>query len=258
MLNTLFILISMLTYIPGQPPVLPTPEEVPVDVLPVASIEITDSNGNAITSEVPIGEMIVVSSRKAVHAHKTGSLTWRIRPSLQSFTAQDGETLVLNTGLKPQVVEILQIVSLGDRNAYQELSIRIGNAPQPPPDTDPVPVPPDTEPITTGKLYVAIIEEVGDRSKLSADQQAIFTAKEIRDYRDKACAKHPDDGTPEWKVVDKDLDPSKEPEWFKKAFAEQRSTLPWIVLSNGRQGYSGPLPASVKETLELLKKYGGP
>lgn len=236
-----------------DPPVVP---DVPTELIPVASIEVSDSNGNTITSEVPIGEMIVISSRKAVHAHKTGSLTWRIRPSLQSFTAQDGETLVLNTGLKPQVVEILQIVSLGDRNAYQELSIRIGNAPNPPPDVDPDPEPEPTPVI--GKLYVAIIEEVADRPTLPPGQQSIFTAKEVRDYRDRACAKHPEDGTPEWKILDKDLDVSKEPEWIKKAFSEQRTTLPWIVFSNGKQGYSGPLPGTVIETLELLKKYGGP
>jgi len=231
----------------------------PVETVPVAAIDISDSNGNTIESTVPIGQMIIVSSKKAIHAHKQGSLNWRIRPAMQSFTSPDGETLILNTGLKPQTVEILQIVSLGDKNAYQEISIKIGSAPQPPPDPD-VPIDP-VDPVvptpTIGKLSIAIIEEVSDRPLLPPQQQNIFLAPEIREYKNRVCAKD-STGNPEFRVLDKDVDVSNEADWLKKAFAEQRSTLPWIVFSNGMQGYSGPLPKTTEETLTLLKKYGGP
>lgn len=229
----------------------PTPEPT----LPVAAIDIRDANGNEIINEVPVGQLITISGKNAVHANKKGSLTWRVKPQLQSYVTPDGDTLIVNTGLKPQVVDILQIVSLGDLNAYTEISIRIGNAPQPPPDDDTVPIPQPEPTPTVGKLRVVIIEEVSQRPSLPSSQQAVLLDKSIRDYMKTHCELNPKDNTPEFRLVDKDLTPDEE--WLKKAFSEQRSSLPWIVLSNGKTGFSGPLPLTAEETLNLLKKYGG-
>lgn len=232
-------------------------DELNQELTPLAAIDIRDSNGNEIINDVPVGQLITISAKNAVHAKKPGSLTWRIKPQLQTFLTADGETIVVNTGLKPQVVEILQIVSLADKNAYTEIAIRIGNAPNPPPnDEDVIPKPePDPTPQPTfGKLKVVIIEEVADRPTLPSSQRTVLLDKSIRDYAESHCELAGD--IPEFRIYDKDLTPNVD--WVKKAFSEQRTTLPWIVLSNGKTGYSGPLPLTVEETLTLLKKYGGP
>ena len=78
----------------------------------------------------------------------------------------------------------------------------------------------------------------------------------VSDYLNAKCVKV--DGHPEWRIFDKDKDLSKTKGIWKDVMALPRSTLPWIVVGNGKiDGYSGPLPATVEETMVLLKKYGG-
>lgn len=245
-----------------DPPLPPAPPTIVESEVPVASIEVTDAMGQPVTGECAVGQMLLLKSEKAVHAKIDGSLTWIIDPELQSFTTDGGKTLVLNTGLQPGVLRIMQIVSTtSGKNTYQRLSIRIGSAPQPPPvvdpDDPPAPEPPLPEPQPT-KLRVLIIEETATRVQLPPSQVAVFTSTDIREYARKNCSKGPDGKTADFRIYDKDVAVSKEPQWVQSAFAEPRQKLPWIVLSNGVTGFSGPLPESPEATLELLKKYGGP
>lgn len=241
---------------PAPQPQPPAPQE------PVASIEVVDSAGEPVIGEVGLGQMLVLKSDKAKHAEVDGSLTWIIEPQLQTFSADGGKTIILNTGLKPEILRIMQIVSsLNGRNTYQRISIRIGQGPQPPPDpvnppVDPVPVDPKPNPSPKfGQLKVLIIEETGSRGELPSEQIGIFTSVPIREYTDKACSKTANNA--DFRIYDKDVSVSAEPEWIQKAFAEPRQDLPWILISNGVTGFSGPLPENAAKTLELLKKYGG-
>lgn len=247
-------------YIPvvvSQDPPVPDP---PAPTDPVASIEVVNSNGEPVVGETNVGEMLVIKSDKSVHEKDVvGSLTWIIEPPLQTFMSDGGKTVIVNTGLKPDVLRIMQIVSTKTgKNAYQRISIRIGQGPQPPPtpvdpDVDPEPVDPPVP--KTGQLKVLIVEETGSRGELPSSQISVFTSLDIRDYVKKACSKTGEQ--PDFRVYDKDVSVATEPEWIKKAFSEQRQGLPWILISNGTTGFSGPLPKDVSETLSLLKKYGG-
>jgi len=44
---------------------------------------------------------------------------------------------------------------------------------------------------------------------------------------------------------------------WEQAMARPRTALPWILISDGVRGYEGPLPATITETLVLLRKFGG-
>lgn len=245
-----------------NPEPLPAPPSPPKEEDPVASIEVQDSLGQEVVGETKIGEMLILRSDKAIHSKDVaGSLTWIIEPQLQTFMSENGKTVILNTGLKPDVLKVMQIVSTKTgKNAYQRMSIRIGQGPQPPPGPTPpgpTPVDPPVDPPApkTGNLKVLVVYESEDLGELPSKQIEIFTTTLIREYCDKACSKTA--GQADYRQYDDDVSVATEPEWIKKAFSEQRQSLPWIVMSNGTTGFSGPLPGTIDETLALLKKYGG-
>lgn len=246
-------------------PVPPAPPTFVESEVPVASIEVTDSRGKPVTDQVDVGQMILLKSEKATHAKVPGSLVWVLEPAIQTYVSPDGATVIVNTGLTPGSLAITQIVgSTSGRVAYQKMLIKIGAAPQPPPvdpvDPKPEPPKPDPKPEPTpqpGKLRILIVEETADRSKLPTLQQDILFSPTVRTYIKTACSKSAE-GNPDFRVYDKDTDTSKEAAWVQTAMKEPRNSLPWIILSNGTAGYSGPLPANETATMELLKKYGGP
>lgn len=119
----------------------------------------------------------------------------------------------------------------------------IGNSINIAPDNKPVPSPI----IKTKDLVVLFIEETEDRSRLSQEQLSIFTSIELREYLDKAKAKY--------KFFDKDIDLTYEESLWKELMKMPRSGEPWLFISNGKDGYSGPPPSNVYETITLIKKY---
>ena len=44
---------------------------------------------------------------------------------------------------------------------------------------------------------------------------------------------------------------------WQDAMKRPHPTLPYLIVSNGKSGYEGPLPTSVDEAMTILKKYGG-
>jgi hypothetical protein len=40
-----------------------------------------------------------------------------------------------------------------------------------------------------------------------------------------------------------------------KALKRPMESLPWIIISNGKTGYEGPLPKTTDELIELVDKY---
>lgn len=110
-------------------------------------------------------------------------------------------------------------------------------------------------PIVGKGMRVLIVEETANRSKLPGAQSAILTSAQITDYLDEHCAKEKN-GSPAWRVFDKDTDLSNEAKFWQDAMARQHPTLPWIIVSKSPgRGFEGPLPDNVTNTLELLKKY---
>lgn len=139
----------------------------------------------------------------------------------------------------------------------------VGNAPEPGPDPRPDPKPepkpdpkPNPAPIPADGLHVLLIHETKD--KLPAKQQAIVTSVLVRDYLSKKCPKL-SDGQYAARFWDVDIDPAGDLPVWQEAWKRkpERSKLPWVIVSNGKTGYEGALPATVEDFLKLLKQYGG-
>lgn len=134
-----------------------------------------------------------------------------------------------------------------------------GPTPTPPTPVPPGPTPPPG-PIVQGPLRVLIVVESSDASKLPASQLTILTATSVREYLDAKCLKA--GNTPEWRIWDKDVDTKNESrEWqtMFDLFDLNKETTPWLIIDvpGSKTGFEGPLPKTVAETLDLLRKYGG-
>lgn len=145
-----------------------------------------------------------------------------------------------------------------------------------PPKPDPVD-PPAPAPIAGEGLRMLLVEESKLRNTLPKSQQYIYSAKEVRDYLRAKCPIGSDGKTPEYRIWDiyQTIASSSEDTRWKDAFKRVTTSisspskvrpnirmftpgkLPWVLISNGKTGYEGPLPANVPDMMALLKKFGG-
>ncbi len=129
--------------------------------------------------------------------------------------------------------------------------------PVPPVPPTPPPVPPGPAPIPGDGLRVLIVYESADLSKLPKDQLNVLYSQSVRGYLDTHCAKGADGKTPEWRVWDQNVPTGAEAKAWQDAMARKRDTLPWLIVSNGKSGYEGPLPPNTDAMLRTLQTYGG-
>ena len=139
------------------------------------------------------------------------------------------------------------------------IEVVVGVAPGPTPDPDPPPPDPDPQPnpapIPEVGFRVLIVEDPKARVKLPAEQLEVLFDKSVRDYLNSKCVQDADGKTKSWRIWPDRVDASKQAEYWQKAMKRKRDSLPWIVVSNSKSGYEGPLPKDVASTLELIKKY---
>lgn len=124
------------------------------------------------------------------------------------------------------------------------------------PDDPPGPNPDDPKPPMPGEGFrVLIVLESRDLSTLPSSQVAALTAREVREYLNAKCVK--EGNQPEWRIWDKDTDISRESEHWKEAMKRPRPSLPYLLISNGKAGYEGPMPKDTAALMAELKKIGG-
>lgn len=116
------------------------------------------------------------------------------------------------------------------------------------PDIIPNIVPVDPPPVPGEGQHVLLIEESEDRSRLPSGQLAIITSVDLRAWLSSQGW--------DWRIWDQHMDASLDDGWFRQAAGLSRSSIPWVIISNGRQGYSGPLPPTVGELKSLIGRYG--
>lgn len=118
------------------------------------------------------------------------------------------------------------------------------------PAPGPAPGPtPDVQPITEG-VAVLIVEETADRQNLPESQLQIFRGTELRRWMDDNKVAH--------RMWDQDLngdDLKHEDKGWQDAMSQPRQAVPWIYISNGKTGFSGPLPQTVDATKDLVGRY---
>lgn len=129
-----------------------------------------------------------------------------------------------------------------------------------PPTPIPIPVPPvppgptPPAPIPAAGLRVLMVY---DQKKLTPALTDILFSKDIADYLNAKCAVGPDGKTREWRIWPSTVDVKNETAVWKNAFNRPRTAGDWIIVSDGKTGFEGPIPSSESEVLTLLKKYGG-
>lgn len=128
-------------------------------------------------------------------------------------------------------------------------------APEPSPKVDPAP--PADVPIAADGLHVLVVYDAKTLSTLSEEQKAAIYGTDVRDYLRAHCPLTATNGQRGWQMWPDNADASGAPKLWRDAYARPRKSLPWIIVSNGRAGYEGPLPATAADTLSLLKKFGG-
>jgi len=134
----------------------------------------------------------------------------------------------------------------------------VGDVTPPTPPKPPVPDPPKPPaPVPVKGLRVLVVQEDTTGAKLlSIAQSRELNSQAMFDYA-KAKFARGLDGTPEFKKVDKDVNIANLNDVWKQFFADWQKnangSVPWIVVSNGDTGFSGPLPET--GILDLIRRY---
>lgn len=198
-------------------------------------------------------------------------LRWRVDspegavPPLELLDSQGRPVLVFMSPVRGvyNVVLTAQVPADGlDPFGESVHRVTVGSGPKPPvppePDVDPddpdPPKPPeptpddDKAPFPADSLHVLIVYESEDNTKLTSNQRAIIYGADIRSMLDSVAPQ-------KYRIYDKDADLAHVPKVFKDAMAVPRESLPWLVISNGKGGFSGPLDMRVEEFRALVDKY---
>lgn len=153
----------------------------------------------------------------------------------------------------------------------ERITVKAGKGPKPPPDPiDPVdPVDPvGPAPIPEPGNHVLIVYETADQTAYTQGQINFMYSPEVRQYLTDKCTKH---GTGNgWYMLDKDAVMNAMPELWKKAMSRPRTmqverigpggtkTLapaPWLIVSNGKSGYEGPIPDRFEDAFSKVKDF---
>lgn len=143
----------------------------------------------------------------------------------------------------------------GKAPAIESLVVILGT-PKPEPDPDPDPEPPKPDPsvvpIPGEGLRVLIIYEQDDQAKYSPDTIKQLYSLTLRKFLNEQCVKGAN-GLPEYRVLDEEVE--GEPSIWLTAIKRKRESLPWLIISNGKSGFEGPLPAKEADTKSLIERY---
>jgi hypothetical protein len=146
--------------------------------------------------------------------------------------------------------------------AKKTIVVEVGISPPTPPG--PTPVPPGPQPPTPPTPSVAPIEGPGLRVLMIVESgeplelpiQDVLYGRKVRDFMTANCIKV--DGVADWRIVDPDTQYTDREQRFAKALQRPRTSVPWLIISNGVTGYEGPFPGGPDATLTLIQSFATP
>lgn len=115
------------------------------------------------------------------------------------------------------------------------------------PASDSSRVTPPGPPVPGEGKHLLIIEETAERGRLPQGQLSIVRSVDLRSWLSNRGW--------EFRCWDDDTDPQREAQWWQDAMQLERTSVPWLVLSNGESGVSEPLPEDVDAVKSLVEKY---
>lgn len=238
--------------VPPSP--MPTPQPVAVTKLSASEMYVIQSDAAFVVRSFPDGLVTITSDAgpvkiKGQFAGGNGKI------QTKTF-AKKQVTTIEACGMGRVALDIIPVGFKGEKDIIRVvLDVDSGTAPQPPPKPIDPDVPVITPPIDGDGFKVLIVYEAMDTNGMTKDQSNAVYGKAMRDYLNAKCATGSDGRTKEWRIFDKDTDTSAAPPQWAKAMKRERKSVPWIVVSNGKTGFEGPLPATEAAIMELLNKY---
>lgn len=185
--------------------------------------------------------------------------------AFQEFSAVPGKLFYRVQCYEPGVYRFIFVGATGDGKVeYSTTDLTAGIPPTPPPTPDPVDPPtpgpgpgptPTPAPIPLEGFRALMVYDAATLARLPASQQAIFYSPEVRGLLNSLCVPGPKNR--EWRVLPSETNMDADAEHWRNAMKRERKSLPWLILSNGKTGYEGPLPSTVEETVGLIKKIAG-
>lgn len=208
-------------------------------------------------NEKPAGALVMLKADKS----QADRLYWVLcNGPGDAFASVEGGRICFFSWHVPGEYKFLLIAITPSAPKGQEVAIAekvvklIGPAPPNPNPPGPNPPnPPGPAPIPIAGFRVLVVSERTGQP-LPSGQQAILASAIVREELSRRCAKG-SNGVPEFRFFDPDADLSNQPDHWKAAMKLPRQSLPWVIVSTGDNGFSGPLPTTVDEFLALLKRY---
>lgn len=173
---------------------------------------------------------------------------------------KDPRTFVLYTrGLKVGYYKFIAIAVKDNEVTRQDFIIKKGTPPptpippDPTPEPEPEPIPNlDDAPVSTTGLYVAFINESGNR--VTQPQFNVMYGATSTKWLDANTVNV--NGNPQWRIIDQNNIALSEP--WKNILTRKRETIPWIVvIANKKYIYEGPLSPTITANgfIELISKF---
>lgn len=211
--------------------------------------------------KIPASVTVKVNRLIKVDATSTTPIKWlNLSDDLDMIPDSSGKSAIL---MSPVPGKYKIAVYTADKDgpsepAYCVVTVEGVAPPVPPGPNPPGPNPPDPvnpAPIAGDGFKVLILEDSTQRAKLPATQLSVIMGSKVREFFKSKCVKGPDGKTPEARIWDPSDDFTGESKAWQDAVKRPRKSLPWIIISNGKTGYEGPLPDTVDKTIELMTKY---
>ena len=112
----------------------------------------------------------------------------------------------------------------------------------------------DGPPVPGDGLHLLVIYETDDRVSMPAGQRSIIDSVPVRQWlREKGFVDENHKSTA--RFFDPQTELVEEDQWFRDALALKTESLPWMIVSNGKSGFSGPLPKTIEEFKAVVGRF---